>query len=737
MEEDRARRRLCTHLGLGVREILERLAVPHSAWEHKVGPPPSTPVLPHGDLWSLVNHVKVMQQYTELLSEAAAGRGPHAPLLSGSAAMCVGPLQWFAPLCQDAVVRGEEAEEYYRHVGVWRRANPGLFGDAEAAYHAHLEQGGDRGMTRYLVSLLDGAHKEYEVDIAAGMLRAGPGSFDEFQRDFSCWRDAGLYHPLCLAARHMPRAEQWVPEGLDTGPWQDLLDGLNRAGHCSGARLEAVCEALEHHPALGNHLCALLDRVAILTRVKSNGGALGLGLDDYLPLLRFPKDPSPYMHCLKVWGRLKHALQAVPPSLLCPAVYPPSRGTWGYERLRLAQAGSLRIEPGPLTWIDKDVLGPKEPITSPQERLYDILFRLGEAATSPEVAHLMLDPQSLRACLRGEAAACPDLSDRRHVVQRMDKEHCSEADFRACLAQLLQCLPGTTERSLGAPRQLLAWRVDIPPRVILYHGGEGRLDLAACPPHTLHKSIGADRVAHKTVSGIAVLDAPTLDAGGIHDALRACIAKGVVGPHADFANHPHHKCTLRAVPHPLHTTTLAEAVTLFTGPLPEKLSDVPLHASAPWTEGHIDTRYAERQTGDNGSRVRDWAAVYMDHEEIQRCRLAAHEIRCGTVHETHFPLASPSGHSWVEVVSTLPTETRVLRHAGGRGGLEALRRSVEGRFMHDPKLLPLAHPDDSVLRSSMEVYSDEPTGRVLLAYAPVSPDGTKRALEFMSFRHAV
>jgi hypothetical protein len=37
----------------------------------------------------------------------------------------------------------------------------------------------------------------------------------------------------------------------------------------------------------------------------------------------------------------------------------------------------------------------------------------------------------------------------------------------------------------------------------------------------------------------------------------------------------------------------------------------------------------------------------------------------------------------------------------------------------------------------MEVYSDEPTGRVLLAYAPVSQDGTKRALEFMSFRHAI
>jgi hypothetical protein len=45
---------------------------------------------------------------------------------------------------------------------------------------------------------------------------------------------------------------------------------------------------------------------------------------------------------------------------------------------------------------------------------------------------------------------------------------------------------------------------------------------------------------------------------------------------SDFADHPYH-----SVKTPHETTTLAEAVALFTGPAPEKLSEVPLHHSEP------------------------------------------------------------------------------------------------------------------------------------------------------------
>jgi len=746
---DQIRSRLCTNLGQAV--LRDSFSVSHTKWAHaQVQPPPSTPDLPHGSLWSLINTLKVMHQYTELLSEAAAGRGPHAPLLSGSKEMCVGGLQWFLPLCQD--LQPQNFEEYQRHVDIWRQANSGTYGPTESVYHAHQAyMVEDRNMTRYLVSLLKPNAKEYEVDIAGNLLRASPDSFDEFERRFTNWRGEALYHPLCLAARNMPRVEQWVPELLrhEADDWQELLDIVNMHSFCTPSRLSAVCGALaDRSPMLNNYICDVLDRVAILMRVKSNAALDSPRLDDYMPLLQFPKDEqAQYTHCLMVWNRLRQTLeQAVPPSLLCPAICPPSRGAWGYRRMLLAMHGTseetLQIQPSPFVWMDKDSLGHREPISSPQDRLYDILVRLGEAATSPEVAHLMLDPASLHDILAGRArgnSRVPDYSNRQYVIDRMDGHSPNNADFMACLTKILESLPANTERSLGAPVQLLAWRVDCPPRAILYHGTEDKLDLTAQPPHTLEKSIGQDKVLNRTVSGISVLDCPTLEEGGIHGALRALIAEEIVGPHADFANHPHHTVSIKIGPgnatETRHTTTLAEAVSLFTGPPPCKLSAVPLHESAPWSEGHIDTRYAERQTGDNGSRFRDWAVVYHDQDEIQRCRMAAHEIRCSKVYETHFPLASNAGHTWwVSVASSIPTETRVLRHLGGRTNLEVLKRAVENRYMHDGKLLPVRDKHDTVTRDHMEIYSDEKSGHVMLAYAPVGPDG-KKAIEFMTFRH--
>ena len=207
-QEDKTRQALCTHLGKHV--LATTGVVSHSKWQHTVSlAPPSTPELPYGSLWSLVNNIKVMHQYTELLSEAAAGKGPHSPLLSGSRDMCVGPFNWFLPLT-DRIHSLDT--DYLRHLDIWRQANPGLFGNDEAAYHVHQSyMVEDRNMTRFLVGLLKPDAKEYEVDIAGNILRSRPASFEEFRQSFANWRDAVLYHPLCLAARNMPRVEHWVP----------------------------------------------------------------------------------------------------------------------------------------------------------------------------------------------------------------------------------------------------------------------------------------------------------------------------------------------------------------------------------------------------------------------------------------------------------------------------------------------------------------------------------------------
>jgi hypothetical protein len=363
---------------------------------------------------------------------------------------------------------------------------------------------------------------------------------------------------------------------------------------------------------------------------------------------------------------------------------------------------------------------------------------MGEAATSPEVAHLMLSPATMTMCLEGRTVDVPSLkhfADRNYVIGNMQNNQ--DTHFISSLDKLIQCLPAVELRTFPAQKQFLAWRIDLPPRALLYHGEATEIDLSATPPYLLNKSSMQDKLQCRTLSGISILDSTYSDTDALHSALRACIAEEVIDPHADFADHPLHKVSIRVGPGKTeihHTTTLAEAVNLFTGPPPFRTSDVMLHQSEPWNEEHIDDRYAERQTARNGVRFRDWATVYHDEHEIQRCRMASHAITCGQVYETHFPLSTPTGNRWVSVASTIQAETRMLRHMGGNSSLEVLRRSVDGRFMHDSKLLPVRNKGDVVDRAHMELYADQSSGQVLLAYAPVSMDGSK-TIEFMSFRH--
>ena len=88
------------------------------------------------------------------------------------------------------------------------------------------------------------------------------------------------------------------------------------------------------------------------------------------------------------------------------------------------------------------------------------------------------------------------------------------------------------------------------------------------------------------------------------------------------------------------------------------------------------------------------------------------------------------------VTSSLPPDIVMLRHHMGKNGLESLRRSVENSFPHDPKLLPVRDRNHKVERDSIEIYTDEPTGQVLIAYAPRA-QGVRLGFEFMSFAHAI
>jgi len=732
-----------------------------------------------GNFYNMVNHVKVLQQYTELLSEAASGQGPHAPFLLGGAESCGHGFDWFVPLCGPLVDHG--FGEFFKNLTRdWRSRNPGLYGDAEATYRAYLEKKElDLDCTRYIVSLLKPDSKEYEVRIAKNILDASPSSFDDFQTEFLSWRKRGLYHALCLAAKSMPDVEDWVPARLlhESDELSSLLEEFRLRGACSKHRLAELLDGMDGRSDLfSNCVGGTLDKVAMLMRVPSDTTAKDLGerdeetLDDLLEHLKFEVDPeNPYKDSFRIWRTLKKTFeQSLPPSLLCPALDPPSRGTWGYPRLSLKineDTGKLYIDHSPLQWMERSTYKSlkDDGVFYEPERLRDILFRMGEAVTSPELGQLIFTWRSLNKHLKGEAMDPQILeeykewhSDRSNVMNEMAAMYpwmrdctlgCRALDIKR---DVLDLFPKPTERKHSPPLRILAYRLDCPSRVLLYQGQSSDVDLSHTPPHAMRKLSYPDRVHNRTISGIALVPETTrhnelLDT---HDALRSLIAHDVAAKHDDFADHPFHRSTIKSddtkILRSVTTTTLAESVALFTGPKPQGTSHVGLNESTPWEGERIDHRYAEHQTGENGVRYRDWATMYHDGDELHRSRLASHEVKVEQTFHTHFPVAEklqqaphssgPQKYSWVSVCSSLPAELCVLRDLGGHSRLESLKRSVENRFMNDSKLLPVRFSGDTIERGNMELYTDEAAGQVMIAYAPSGKSGEKRAIEMISFR---
>lgn len=821
---EQIRRQVCRELGC--QALAAAPVTIHERWLHDSGPPPTTPVVPSGSVWNLLNNIKVLHQYMDLVSEAAAGRGVHSAALYACGDACSGGLEWMGPLLESVQRIDELHPEYQQHIDLWRTSNPGLVCNAEAAYNV-LEGYvvPDRNMTRVVVSSLLPQAKEYDVTIAEHILESRPRSFDEFQSQFLAWRAQGVYYPLKLAASFMPCAEQWVGKGAmhEADEVQELLDGFNKSGFITDERLGDICDRmLDRTPALRHSFCGLLDRVCVLMRVKSNGDG-GEPLDALLPPLCFsqPLDSalnagqSLYTRTLLHCNMLKDNLEAgIPPSLLCPSLYGLSKDGWGYPRMDLGvDGGRLTISTGKLKWMRKGTCPVHRVeaglITGLQsDRFHDILLRMGECATSSEISHLVLDPEYFAECLAGRVVPgnVGMYTDRDAIMATMPVMVAASRGYRAafatCIQRLKECLPPVYPQTFPSPLSLMAWRVDCPPRAILYTGSSGALDLQRTPPHVQPKTLLPEKMQERTISGINVLS----DTQDLRASMRSCLVHDILTEHLDFADHPFHRVCVRArpdqapprvkfdfghkagssnenglpsrfssrgapkssirssahqcgKPEPAHqgskgpqpnepepagskggaeytTTTLAETVSVFTGPMAERHTEVELHASCPWDNDHIDERYAETQRAENGLRFRDWVTMYRHFDDVHRSRLASHHLEVTQLFHTHFPMAqSVKGYSWVSVASTLPAETRVLRHLGGKTRLEELKRSVENRFVNDPKLLPVWATGDRIDQAGIEVYTDEAAGQVAVVYAPIAPDMSRKRLELISFRY--
>jgi hypothetical protein len=121
----------------------------------------------------------------------------------------------------------------------------------------------DLNMTCLLVTSLlpDATGRDYDVAITANILRACPSSFNESQTDLKTWSSQAAYHPLLLAALHMPRKDQWVPSQClhESDDWQALLDDnhdINLRGFIAKDKLTDICNWLSNRSQhLQNSIC--------------------------------------------------------------------------------------------------------------------------------------------------------------------------------------------------------------------------------------------------------------------------------------------------------------------------------------------------------------------------------------------------------------------------------------------------------------------------------------------------
>lgn len=692
------------------------------------------------NVWQHLNSLRVMAQYTRLLGEMCAS----SPFLRGAPGTCVCGLEWFAGLA--GPLRPTDPEERLqlgRTLALFAATPQGSgLGALRAAFEVHRRAPcSDRGLARLLTEAHFPDAREYEVDVADHLARQLGADYAGWLGAFAKWRGRGLYHPLALAARHIPDLHHWLPEeswetplGRSLGYCLRTLSGRATAREEEHA-LRDLVGAWNHDPSPAPQLLGgTLDRLAVLMGIKSNG-RLGNPLDfrlapalDAFPAAFSSGTEDMHERNYHAWRALRGSVEdTFPPSLLSAPLVRPKRPTWGHPGLTLRyEGGALAFQERSLQIVGPAGAGPnRAPIFTPavardclqqqtSSRLQDILWRLGEIATDPQIALAMTCPWIAHASLRGELAGPPALQLREEVLhtlgwntgpqqgRRVDPHY---VDYTRALEAVLPPIRAVPQ---DPPVTALFWRLDIPPRAIVYLGGG---DPGAGKVHERPKVQLNAKVHQRTIAG-TVRTHPTASEADIRRALRAFA-------HEQLLEHPSNTVLVRrgrdpdgptAVP--LTHTTLTEALHCLALQPPLHLVSCPVGQSQPWEDtAAIDPRYAEKQLAANGFRYRDWVAMHVSRDGTQQSRLAAHAITFATLHTTKIPwLTDEGGVRWVSVAATVPPHNRTIYGA-------TLAKAVQARYIRDSTMLPATEPGQTVTRANAELYAHGP-GSVAVVYAP-------------------
>lgn len=696
------------------------------------------------------NSLRVMNQHVRTLASACED----SPFLSGHPCTCVDGLEWFARFAQDTVPLSLETYGNLNELLALCAKTQGV-SPMEAGFdlHRHVAKP-QRELTQLILEQnFPGEMKEYEIDVCAYMMANPKLTYSQWLHDFPRWRQAGLYYPLCLASIYMPTSDCWLPECAWGTPLACWLDNTLQAlrshdeDHSHSRYLSALAgQWSEDETDARAVLASVMDRLAVLMGVRSNAMPIKDDFDLSRSLAKFARAAKPaslyedlHAHNYRIYPDLQQLVQdAFPPSLLYAPLVNPKRPTWGYSNLRfgvwsekngfpvvvtLLSYDFERVDPDPSSVAHTYTPAHLKKYSSSQtsQRLQEVLWRLGEVACSPEVRLCMDHPHLALATL---SAPTTDVTLSTLMPGASDTRDAEEA-YLAYTQSLDRLMPAPVMSTYPDTQHLLMWRLDIPPRAIVYTGTDADVDPASHAQHHLPKILVNTKANARPVGGILLSpDKPT------EATVRGCLKTFAA---TELPSHPSN--TVLVTQHdaviganrvgpiaPVTCTTLAESVACFSLHVPEAITVCALGESCAWKEDSIDPRYAEVQVALNGFRLRDWAAMHIGKAGTQQSRLASHSVSYDTLYTVSMPwMDQDNATRWVKVASTLPVDGKVLSGP-------SLKKAVESRFLHDLKMLPTVG-GEKVDKHNCEIYTDA-SGSVGIAYA--EKGGT--SLQFVLFQ---
>ena len=719
-----------------------------------------------GSVWKISNDLRILNQYTRVLRDACKTHF----FLTGESATCVEGLEWFFPLTLPIQEIPEPDQSSVREF-IQTCASVGGFASlGEAAFEAHRSvRRPDRRVTQFLVQQhFPGlASKNYEIDVCACMLARPSLTYQAWLEEFPRWRETGLYYPLILASVHMPTLGFWVPPQVHhtrvAASFWECLESLRNPLADHTAPLADLADAwMADTSGTADVISGTLDRLAVLMGVKSNGPNFCLAevlknFSETVPASDHGA-PSADMHAqnYQAWHGLKQSIEETfPPSILSLPLVKPKRDTWGFRRLTLcvqptdaapivafAERTLEHVSPQQVSHLLAHTYSPphiKEcMLHQTSQRIQEVLWRLGEVATSPHVSLCMLKPDVALASvgMPHSEQAHHQLGQRMQlgvVLDSMQGKPPLQREAAECYTAYTQSLdagmPEPVLHYLPTTEKILLWRLDIPPRAIIYVGRDlQNVDIYSESFHNLEKIMVNNTVPSKMIAcGMARATASTTEECA-RQALRNYAKTGlstnpantVLITKTETESESGEKIRQTT---PVISTTLAESVASLSLTKPSNLTTCKIGESCAWKEDGIDPRYAEKQLAENGFRYRDWTAVHVGKNGTQQSRLAAHLVHYDQLYTTVMPWSTDDHASteWVHVTSSLYPDCKTLHG-------DTLRQAVESRFMHDTRMLPTEN-NERVSRSNCEIYAD-PSGSVGIAYCP---DGSSR-LEFICFQ---